>query len=161
MVVDLRAEMALHGNLLVAPIVCACPVASGVRNLHQTAAVKEGPCPSAVGSMSLGAGDLVEEEAFDRFRRLFSVEAAVFDSELLCHRVGQFFHVIRHFSKSPDHRPKYPATLAVGVELRFKAIARVTSPCIQRFGPEVIVGVDLFLACVDHCVGIAGTVVRR
>ena len=44
--------------------------------------------------MSPGAVDLVEEEAFDRFRRLISVEAAVFDSELLCHRVGQFFHVI-------------------------------------------------------------------
>ena len=110
--------------------------------------------------MSPGAVDLVEEEAFDRFGRLISVEAAVFDSELLCHRVGQFFYVIRHFSKSPDHRPKYPATLAVGVELRFKTIARVASPCIQRFGPGVIVGVDLFLACVDHGVGIAGTVVR-
>ena len=103
---------------------------------------------------------LVEEEAFDRFRRLISVKAAVFNSELLCHRVGQFFHVIRHFCKSPDHRPKYPAALAVEVELRFKTIARVTSPCIQRFGPRMIVGVDFFLARVDHCVGIAGTVVR-
>ena len=94
--------------------------------------------------MSPGAVDLVEEEAFDRFGRLISVEAAVFNSELLCHRVGQFFHVIRHFSKSPDHRPKYPAALAVGAELRFKTIARVTSPCIQRFGPGMIVRVDLF-----------------
>ena len=42
----------------------------------------------------------------------------------------------------------------------FKTIAHVTSPCIQRFGPGMIVGVDLFLACVDHCAGIAGTVVR-
>ena len=83
--------------------------------------------------------ELVEEEAFDRFSRLITIEAAVFNSELLCHRVGQFFHVVRHFSKSPDHRLKYPATLAVGVELRFKAIARVASPCIQRFGPGVIV----------------------
>ena len=58
------------------------------------------------------------------------LEAAVFNSELLCYRVGQFFHVIRHFSKSPDHWPEYPAALAVGVELRFKTIARVTSPCI-------------------------------
>ena len=106
-----------------------------------------------------GAVELTEEEAFDRFRRLFSVEAAVLNCELLCHRVGHFFHVIGHFSKSPDHRPKYPAALAVGVELRFKTIARVTSPCIQRFGPGMIVGVDLFLACVYHCVGIAGAFV--
>ena len=64
--------------------------------------------------------------AFDRFRRLISVEDAVFNSELLCHRIGQFFDAIRHFSKSPDHRPKNPAALAVGIELRFKTIARVT-----------------------------------
>ena len=115
--------------------------------------------PIAVCSMYPGAVELVEEEAFDRFRRLISVEAAVFNSEPLCHRVGQFFHVIRHFSKSPDHRPKYPAALAVGAELRFKTIARVTSPCIQRFGSGMIVGVVFFLACVDHCVGIAGAVV--
>ena len=79
--------------------------------------------PSAVGSMSPRAVDLVEEEAFDRFRRLISVEAAVFNSELLCHRVGQFFGVIKRFF--------YPAALAIGSKLRFKAIARVTSPCIQ------------------------------
>ena len=135
MVVDLRVEIALHDILLVVPIVCACLAAWGIGNLHQTAAVEEEPCPSAVGSMSPGAVDLVEEEAFDRFRRLISVEAAVcsLNSELLCHRAGQFFDVIGHFSKSPDHRPKYPSTLAVGVELRFKTIARVASPCIQRF----------------------------
>ena len=39
--------------------------------------------------MPIRGGQLVEEEAFDRFRRLISVEAAVFNSELLCHRVGQ------------------------------------------------------------------------
>ena len=44
--------------------------------------------------------------------------------------------------KAPDHRPKYPVALAVGAELRFKTIARVTSPCIQRFGPGMIVRVD-------------------
>ena len=44
--------------------------------------------------MSPGAVDLVEEKAFVRLRRLISVDAAVFDSELLCHRVGQFFHVM-------------------------------------------------------------------
>ena len=82
----------------------------------------------------------MRKKPFVRFRRLISVEAAVFDGELLCHRVGQFFHVIRHFSKSPDHRPKYPATLAVGVELRFKTIARVASPCIQRFGKAIFFG---------------------
>ena len=74
--------------------------------------------------MSPGAEELVEEEAFDRFRRLISVEAAVFNSELLCHRAGHLFHVIRHFSESHDHRSKYPAALAVGVELRFKTIER-------------------------------------
>ena len=160
MVVALRVEIALHDILLVVPIFCVCPTVWGIENLHQTAAVEEEPCPSTVGSMSAGAVVLVEEGAFDRFGRLISVEAAVFNSELLYHRVGQFFHVIRHFSKTPDHRPKYPAALAVGVELRFKTIARVTSPYIQRFGPGVIAGVDLFLAFVDHCVGIAGTVVR-
>ena len=66
MVVALRVEIALHDILLVVPIVCACPAAWGVGNLHQTAAVEEEPCPSAVGSMSPGAVDLVEEKAFDR-----------------------------------------------------------------------------------------------
>ena len=70
------------------------PAAWGVGNLHQTAAVEEEPWPSAGGSKSPGAVELVEEEAFDRFRRLVSVEAAVFNSELLCHRVGQFSDVI-------------------------------------------------------------------
>ena len=92
----------------------------------------------------------MRKNAFDRFRRLISVEAAVFNSELLCHRVGQFFHIIRHFSKSPDHRPKYPAALAVGAELRFKTIARIIYPCIQRFGPGMIVRVDLFLKVLCH-----------
>ena len=133
MVVDHRMEIALHDIFLVVPIVCACPAAWGIGNLHQTAAVEEEPCPSAVCSMSPGAVELVKKEAFDRFRRLVSVEAAVFNSELLCHRVGHLFHVIRHFCKSPDHRPKYPAALAVGVELRFEAIARVISLCIQQF----------------------------
>ena len=73
-------EIALHGIFLIVLIVCTCPTAWGIGNLHQTAAVEEEPCPSAVGSMSPGAVDLVEEEAFDRFRRLISVEAAVFDS---------------------------------------------------------------------------------
>ena len=96
-VIDLRVEIALHDILLVIPIVCACPAVWGIGNLHQTAAVEEEPCPSAVGSMSPGAVELIEEEAFDRFRRLISVEAAVFNSELLCHRVGQFFDVLWHF----------------------------------------------------------------
>ena len=78
-------EVALHGILLVVPIVCVCPTAWGIGNLHQAAAVEEEPCPSAVGSMSPRAVNFVEEEAFDRFRRLISVEAAVFNSELLCH----------------------------------------------------------------------------
>ena len=108
MVIDLRVEIALHDILLVAPIVCACPTTWGIGNLHQIAAVEVEPCPSAVGGMSPGAVELVEEEAFDRLRLLISVEAAVFNSELLCRRVGQFFHVIRHSSKSRDHRPEYP-----------------------------------------------------
>ena len=99
--IDLREEIAFHDIFLVVPIVCACPAAWDIGNLHQTAAVEEEPCPSAVGSMSPGAVDLVEEEAFDRFRRLISVEAAVFDCELLCHRVGQ---------SSSDISPKAPTT---------------------------------------------------
>ena len=71
-VVALRVEIALHDILLVVPIVCVCPTAWGIGNLHQTVAVEEEPCPSAVGSMSPGAVKLVEEEAFDRFRRLIS-----------------------------------------------------------------------------------------
>ena len=80
-VVALRVEVALHDILLVVPIVCACPAAWGVGNLHQTAAVEEEPCPSAVGSMSPGAVELVEEEAFDRFRHFefnsFGTEASI------------------------------------------------------------------------------------
>ena len=144
---------------LVVPIVCACPTTWGIGDLHQSAAVKKEPCTSAVGSKSPKAEELVEEEAFDRFGVLISIEAAVFNSELLCHCVGHFFDVIGYFSKSPDNRPGYPAALAVGAELRFKAIARVTSPCIQQFGPGVIVYVD-FLTCIGHCVGVAGMVVK-
>ena len=65
-VIDLRVEIALHDILLVVPIVCACPAAWGIGNLHQTAAVEEEPCPSAVGSMSPGAVELAEEEAYGR-----------------------------------------------------------------------------------------------
>ena len=107
-VVDLRVEVALHDILLIVPIVCACPAAWGIGNVHQAAAVEEEPCPSAEGWMSPGAEDLVVEEASDRFGRLITVEAAVFDSELFCHRVGQLSHVIRHLSTSTDHRPKSP-----------------------------------------------------
>ena len=82
-VIDLRMEIALHDILLVVTIVCVCQTAWGIGNLHQAAAVEEGPCPSAVGSMSPEAVELVEEEAFDRFRRHISVEAAVFNSEFL------------------------------------------------------------------------------
>ena len=71
MVIDLRVEIALHDILLVIPIVCAYPTAWGIGDLHQTAAVEEEPRPSAVGSKSPGAVDLVEVEAFDRFRYLF------------------------------------------------------------------------------------------
>ena len=108
MVVDLRVEIALHGILLVVPVVCACPAAWGIGNLHQAAAVEEEPCPFSVGSMFLGAVEFVEEEAFDHFRRLFSVKATVFNSGLLCHRVSQFFDVIRHFSKSPGQPARKP-----------------------------------------------------
>ena len=78
MVIGLRVEIALHVIFLVVPIVSACPAAWGIGNLHQTAAVEEEPCPSAVRSMSSGAVELVEEEAFDSFRRLIPVEAAPF-----------------------------------------------------------------------------------
>ena len=64
------------------------------------------------------------------------------DVELLCHRVDDFFDVIRHFFKSLDNRPDYPAASTVGVKFRIKTIARVTFPCIQRFGPVVVVYLD-------------------
>ena len=64
MVVDLRVGIALHTVPLVVPIVCAYPAAWGIGDLHQTAAVEEEPCPSVVESMSPGAVELVEEEAF-------------------------------------------------------------------------------------------------
>ena len=52
-------------------------------------------------------------------------------------REGQFFDVIKHYSKSPDNRPDYPAALTIGAELRFSAIARATSSCIQRLPSRV------------------------
>ena len=39
-VIDLRVEIALHDTFLVVPIVCACPTAWGIGNLHQAAAVE-------------------------------------------------------------------------------------------------------------------------
>ena len=93
MVIGLRVEIALHVIFLVVTIVSACQAAWGIGSLNQTAAVEEEPCPSAVCSMSQGAIELAEEEAFDRFRRLISVKASVLNFELLCHRVGQFFDV--------------------------------------------------------------------
>ena len=64
-------EIAPLDIFLVVPIVCACPAAWGIGNLHQAAAVEEEPCPSAVCSISPGAVELVEEEALGRlFSRL-------------------------------------------------------------------------------------------
>ena len=134
-VIDLQVEIAFHDISLVVPIVFACPAAWGIGDLHQAAAVEEEPCLSAVGSMSPEAVELIEEEAFNHFRSLISVGAAVFNSELLCHRVGQFFDVIRQISKKNDNRPKYPAALAVRVELRFNAIARVNPPVQSAIWP--------------------------
>ena len=74
------------------PIVCTCPRAWGIGDLHQAAAVEEELCPSAVGSMSPGAVELVEEEAFDRFGRLISV--AYSSMEL---RISQVTHHPRYF----------------------------------------------------------------
>ena len=65
--VALQVEVAFHDILLVVPIVCACPTARGIGNLHQTAAVEEKPCPAAVGSMSPGAVKLVEEDCVSFF----------------------------------------------------------------------------------------------
>ena len=104
-VIDLRVEVALHDIIFVVPIVSACPAAWGIGNQHQTAAVEEEPCPSAVCSMSPGAIELAEEEAFDRFRRLISVEAAVFNCELFCDRVGQIFDVLYISIKTPTTGP--------------------------------------------------------
>ena len=67
MVVALRVEIALHDLLLVVPIVCACPTAWGVGNLHQTAAVEEEPCPSAVGSKSQDRQSWLERKVILRF----------------------------------------------------------------------------------------------
>ena len=100
-------------------------------DLHQSAAVEEKPWPPAVGSKSPGSEGLVDEEAFDCFGRLVSIQASMFNSELFCYHVGQFFDVVRHLSKSPDNWPDYPAALAIEAELRFEAIARVTFPCIE------------------------------
>ena len=79
--VVLQVKIALHDILLVVPIVCACPTAWGIGDLHQTAAVEEEPCPSAVCSMSPGAVELAEKEAFDRFRRL---KQAILDITVQC-----------------------------------------------------------------------------
>ena len=68
--IDLRVEIALYDIFLAVYIVCACPAAWGIGNLHRAAAVEEEPCPSAVGSMSPGPVELDDEEAFGRFRRL-------------------------------------------------------------------------------------------
>ena len=78
MVIDLRVEINFHDILLIVPIICACPTKSGIENLHRAAAVEKKPCPFAVGSISPRTVEFVEEEAFDRFRRLISVEVAVF-----------------------------------------------------------------------------------
>ena len=59
--------------------------------------MEEEPCSSTVGSKSPGAVELVEKEAFDCFGELVFIKASMFSTELLCHRVGQFFHVVRHF----------------------------------------------------------------
>ena len=103
MVVDHRVEIALHDVLLVVPIVCACPAAWGIGNLHQTAAVEEEPCPSAVGNMSPGAVDLVEEEAFDRFRRPISVEVQ-------CLTASSSATALANSFTSSDISPKAPTT---------------------------------------------------
>ena len=94
MVVDIRVEIALNDIFLIVTIVCACSKARGIWDLYQTVAVEEEPCPSAMGSKSPGAVELVEEEAFDHSRRLISVETAVFNTDLPCHCVGQFFDVL-------------------------------------------------------------------
>ena len=65
-----------------------CTMARGIRDLHQTAAIEEELCRSAVDDMSPGAVDRVDEEAFDCFGRLIPIETALFSSVLLCHRVG-------------------------------------------------------------------------
>ena len=61
-VIDLRVEIALHDIFLLVLIVCMCPAAWGIGDLHQTAAVEDEPCPSAVGSRSPGVVELVEDK---------------------------------------------------------------------------------------------------
>ena len=78
-VVDHWADIALHDTFFIIYIFRACPMAWGIGDLNQqTAAAEEEPWPSAVGSKSPGAVELVEEEAFDRFKSLISIEAAMF-----------------------------------------------------------------------------------
>ena len=66
-------EIALHDIFLVIPF----PTAWAIRDLHQTAAVEEEPCPSVLGIMSPGAVELVEDGAFGRLRCPFSVPTAI------------------------------------------------------------------------------------
>ena len=77
MVVDLWVEIALHDILLIVTIVCACLATWGIGNLHQTAAVEEGPCPSAVGSMSPGAAELVVVASFFLFLVLVLISVEI------------------------------------------------------------------------------------
>ena len=83
----ISVKTGLSLDFFIVTIKSACPTVWGIgepapklRNLHQTSARRserrseEEPCPSAVGSMSPRAVQLVEEEVFDRFSRLISVE---------------------------------------------------------------------------------------
>ena len=88
MVIDLRVEVALHDIPLVVPIVCACPTAWGVGNMHQAAAVEEEPCPSAVGSISPGAVDLAE-----------SIFSRVVGRQPPCSQAGRFGFVVANLIK--------------------------------------------------------------
>ena len=88
-------EIALHDIFFVVPIVCARPTAWGIGILHQSAAVEEKLCPSAVGSKFSAAIKLVEEGSFNRFGRLVTIEASMVNRELPCHCVVGFMYATR------------------------------------------------------------------
>ena len=130
MVIDLRVEIALHDIFLVVPIVCACPAAWGIENLHQTAAVEEEPCPSAVCSMSprsVGAVELASQLfssykqvycSFGQRKKNFFLMSSDFFSNFVCVLItvdlkhmqkGRFQNIKKHFQNRASSRGFFEA----------------------------------------------------
>ena len=121
-------EIALHIIFLVVHIVCTCPTAWGIGDLHQTAAVEEEPCPSTLGSMSSGAVELVEAETFGRHkflctsltcRALLIAFVVVDPASLACKREvllrfargNNFKQKVRQTDRQTPLRPGHPQDL--------------------------------------------------